>query len=59
MVFPTRVVGTFVVHCIHRLSVYLRTDSGTAVRKDLGQDISMLIQLPYGLNFADLFCTVS
>ena len=59
MVFPTRVVGTFVVHFIYSFSVFLRRDSGTAVRKDLGQDIPMLIQLPYGLNFADLFCTVS
>ena len=52
MVFPTSVVGTFIVHCIDSLSVYLRSDSGAAVRKDLDQDVPLLIELLYGLNFA-------
>ena len=52
MAFPSRVVGTFVVHCIDSLSVYLRSDSGAAVRKEPGHDVSLLIELLYGLNYA-------
>lgn len=59
MAFPNRVVAAFVVHCIDSLSVYLRSDSGAAVRKDLDQDVPLLLELLYGLNFAGQFCTVS
>ena len=59
MVFPTRVVGTFIVHFIYSFSVFLRRDSGAAVRKEPGHDVPLLIELLYGLNFAGFFCTVS
>ena len=57
MVFPNRVVGTF-IHCIHPLSVFLPCDFPMVIRKDPGHDHPLLIELPYGLNFAGLVCTV-
>lgn len=59
MVFPTRVVGTFIFHFIYSFSVFLRRDSGAAVHKELGHDVPLLIELLYGLNSAGFFCTVS
>ena len=52
-----RVVGTF-VHCIHPLSVIPRCDFPMVFRKDPGHDHALLFELPYGLNFAGLVCTV-
>ena len=58
MVFPTRVVGTFIFHFIYSFSVFLRRDSGAAVRKEPSHDVPLLIELLYGRNFAGLVCTV-
>ena len=58
MVIPTRMVSTFIVHFIYSFSVFLRRDSGAAVRKEPGHDVPLLIELLYGLNFAGLVCTV-
>ena len=59
MVFPTRMVSTFIVHFIYSFSVFLRRDSAAAVRKEPGHDVPLLIDLFYGLNSAGFFCTVS
>ena len=59
MVFPTSVVGNF-LFTVSTLSVcsFVPILEQQSVRI-LVQDVPLLIELLYGLNFAGLFCTVS